>query len=263
MAVALLLGRFCNPGRVEGIAPRNPNLDYNPSRTEPLSLSKARCNRLSPADTQPTNPPDEPSNSPRNDRAEKWVLTKEAFDKLLEHFSNDRDEAAQRFELMRVKLIRFFEWRSCPLPEDAADTVVDRVARRIEEGQNIVNLNAYFMEVAHFVLLEFLKRYRTVTGLDDLREMPDRPPLVDEQKERRMSCLDECLEKLDRDSRDLILEYYQDDGRAKIERRKRMAAALGIPLNALRIRAHRIRSGLEKCVRNSLKSRNETGGTSL
>jgi hypothetical protein len=44
------------------------------------------------------------------------------------------------------------------------------------------------------------------------------------------------------------MDYYQAERRAKIELRQQLAEKLDIPLNALRIRAHRIRATLEKCV---------------
>jgi hypothetical protein len=46
-----------------------------------------------------------------------------------------------------------------------------------------------------------------------------------------------------------VLQYYQEEKRAKIEHRKRLAERLGIELNALRIRAYRIRAELYECIR--------------
>jgi len=46
----------------------------------------------------------------------------------------------------------------------------------------------------------------------------------------------------------LILRYYQGEQRAKIENRRALAERLGLTINALRIRASRIRSRLEACV---------------
>jgi predicted kinase len=43
--------------------------------------------------------------------------------------------------------------------------------------------------------------------------------------------------------------YFEEDSRSKIEGRKVLAGQLKIPLNALRIRVHRIRMQLEQCVR--------------
>ena len=42
----------------------------------------------------------------------------------------------------------------------------------------------------------------------------------------------------------LIVEYYRDTGRQKIERRRALADRLGISMNALAIRASRIRDAL-------------------
>jgi hypothetical protein len=44
------------------------------------------------------------------------------------------------------------------------------------------------------------------------------------------------------------MQYYQDEKRDKIDHRKGLAERLGIPLNALRSRAQRMRDRLEKCV---------------
>jgi len=154
---------------------------------------------------------------------------------------------------MRVKLTRYFEWRSCPLPEDEVDETINRVARRIDEGENISNLSGYFAAVARLVFMESLReRERTSVPLDDIPEVPAAQPFPDEEREARLQCLDRCLEKLPIESRDLILKYHHSEKRAKIELRKQLADGLGIPLNALRIRAHRIRTSLEECVRGCL-----------
>jgi DNA-directed RNA polymerase specialized sigma24 family protein len=65
------------------------------------------------------------------------------------------------------------------------------------------------------------------------------------------------MRKLTDENRELVLRYYQADGRQKIEERKHLAEELGIAPNALRIRAYRIRVALqkclEKCVEDSLR----------
>ena len=71
---------------------------------------------------------------------------------------------------------------------------------------------------------------------------------VVEESPRQM-CLDRCLGGLPVETRRLIRDYYSEEGSAKIRLRRQMAKALGIEMNALRIRAHRIRLGLESCVK--------------
>lgn len=152
---------------------------------------------------------------------------------------------------MRVKLRRFFEWRSSLDPETLVDETINRVARKIDEGENIFNLPGYFSTVARLVFMESLRaRERTSVGLDTIGERPSKVSDEDSQKEIRLRCLDACLDKLPVESRTLILKYYCYERRAKIDLRKELAYGLGIPLNALRIRAYRIRAGLERCVRN-------------
>jgi len=72
------------------------------------------------------------------------------------------------------------------------------------------------------------------------------------EQERRQHCIDQCISKLTTENRELILEYYREEGRAKIDLRKQLADGLRIPLNALRIRAHRIRTYLESCIAKCL-----------
>lgn len=183
----------------------------------------------------------------------KWELNAEAFDKLLEHFSSDRSEAGEQYVKMKVKLERFFEWRSCASAEEKADKTMNRVARRICEGENIHNLPAYFFTVARLVFMESLRdREHTSVPFEEIPEIPAGVPFEDERKEARHRCLDRCLDLLPVESRSLILNYYHDERRAKIDHRKQLAEVRGIPLNALRIRAHRLRISLEKCVRECL-----------
>ena len=185
----------------------------------------------------------------------KWTPTPEAFEKLLAHLSSDPNEAGERYEIIRVKLLRFFEWRSCDSPDHLVDEAFDRVMRRIDEGQTITNLTAYFYETARLIFMESLKeKNRTAAAMVENTPSTVAPvDVVDTNDEPRVQCFDDCLAGLPVESRKLILAYYESDKHEKIVHRKKMAIELAIPLNALRIRAHRIRKDLEKCVKNCLE----------
>ena len=86
-----------------------------------------------------------------------WILTQDAFDQLLSAFAADRESAAQRYEIIRRKLSEFFEARGNDSPPDRVDETINRVARRIAEGEQIKDLNAYFYGVARLVWLENLR----------------------------------------------------------------------------------------------------------
>src|SRR5262245_11802020 len=167
----------------------------------------------------PAKPPKPATDSPPHGE---WSLTREAIDKLLAAFSQDTDEAARQYEALRIRLIRYFEWRSTPLPDNQADEALNRVARRIDEGEQVNNVVAYAYRVAYFVFLETL----TEPELVDIEEMLHPPVIVppteDPEREQRQRCFDSCLEELPTNNRKLILIYYEDERRAKIERRKNL-----------------------------------------
>ena len=194
-----------------------------------------------------------------------WVLTKEALDILLACLDRDQDCAGQKYENIRQGLITFFECRGSSSPEDQADETINRVARRLAEGKQIYveNPASYFYGVARNVLKE---RWQApdpasvpLESLPPMKELSDDPRRLHErqlekyQREQQLECLEHCLEGLASKDRELIGEYYQGETRVKIQNRESLARKLGIPLNALRIRALRIREKLEDCVDQCLK----------
>jgi DNA-directed RNA polymerase specialized sigma24 family protein len=183
-----------------------------------------------------------------------WSLTREALDKLLAAFSPDAEQAAEQYEALRSRLIKFFEWRHVPLADDRGDEVLNRVARRIDDGQQVKNVFAYAYRVAYLVFLETLKEpelvdidQQTISGLTT------EPQFEDTLHERRQRCFDSCLQSLTTNNRKLILVYYEEERGAKIEQRKNLADQLKITVDALRIRTHRIRKRLEECITSCLR----------
>jgi RNA polymerase sigma factor (sigma-70 family) len=177
----------------------------------------------------------------------KWVLTQDLFDKLLSFLDADRDQAGLKYEGLRRRLLKFFEWRGCSAREDLADETLNRLAKNIAAGEQIQNLGAYCIGVARIVFLEALRsRNRELNATRSSSESGAN--VRDEIAERRLECLSRCLGELSEDNRQLFLQYHQGEKSARIEARERLAKELGIPLNALRIRAHRIRAKLESCV---------------
>ena len=179
---------------------------------------------------------------------QKWALNQEAFDKLLVAFEVDRDTAGRKYLEIRNNLTRFFEWRGCSFPEDHADETINRMAKRVFEGEAILNHSGYAMGVARLLLLEINKgRQREQSALAEIGAAPDvYVPEVDD--ESRLTCLRSCLQTLSPDNRELILQYYQGEKGEKIENRKKLLDRLGIPVNTLRMRALRLRERLQACV---------------
>lgn len=209
---------------------------------------------LLPTNEQPDGEAEAQAQEPSDSSSKrKWTPTPEAFEKLLKCLSSDPNEAGERYENIRVKLLRFFEWRSCDSPEHRVDEAFDRVMRRIDEGQTITNVMAYFYETARLIFMESLKeKSRNAAIVENTPTTVAPVDGTDTTDDPRVQCFDNCLEGLPVESRKLILAYYESEKHEKIAHRKKMAIELEIPMNALRIRAHRIRKDLEKCVKTCL-----------
>jgi RNA polymerase sigma factor (sigma-70 family) len=184
---------------------------------------------------------------------QKWTLTQEAFDRLLLALGPDRESGGERYLEIRNNLVRFFEWRGCSFPEDHADETINRLARKVSEGEEILNPAGYAMGVARLLLLEVIKsRQKEQHALNEIGAQPEIYEAEDEG-EGRIDCLRECLQALTPDNRELILQYYQGEKGDKIQNRKKLIEQLGIPINTLRMRALRLREKLQGCVETCLK----------
>lgn len=170
-----------------------------------------------------------------------WVLTQEDFDRLLAWLDPDRDRAGQRYEEIRRRLVKIFACRGCGEADLLADETINRVARRLPEFLDTYKGDpvSYFCGVAQKIHLEYLRRKPAPV-------VPVAQP--DEEAERAYACLEICMAGLTPDNRRLVLQYYAEDKQAKVNHRKELADELGIAINALRIRAFRIRAALQRCV---------------
>lgn len=180
----------------------------------------------------------------------KWSLTQEAFDKLLQALDGERDRAGNAYQETRSHLVRFFEWRGCPFPEDHADETINRVAKRISEGEQIREVRKYFFGVARLLFLEIQKeqaRERRALNSLTVGEIS-----ADESQENSLECLRHCLENISSAQRDLITGYYRGNKSNKIKNRQKLSEQLGIPIGTLRMRALRLREQLELCVETCL-----------
>ncbi|HEV8659103.1 MAG TPA: hypothetical protein VGS96_10785 [Thermoanaerobaculia bacterium] len=182
----------------------------------------------------------------------------EAFEKLLSALANERDAAAEQYERIRLKLLKYFEWRHCPDPVSLADEALDRVARRLDEGVRICSpeLLPYVYGTARNVLFEFRKlQEREARTAAHLRVFGLLVRGDEERKEtdRQLDCLDRCLNDLPEHARALLIRYYQRSGAPKVESRMELARELGIPMNALRIRIHRIKAELLRSIESYMR----------
>ena len=183
-----------------------------------------------------------------------WQLTQEGFDKLLGLLDEDRELAGLQYEQLRQRLIKFFEWRGSFTPEEHADETFNRAARKLVEGEAIQDLSKFVGGVARLLIFEMLEeREREQKALNKIPEPVAVTEIEDEEIDPRLDCFRSCLNELPADQRSLIIDYYREDEQKRIQQRKTLADTLKIPLNALRIRAHRLRGQLDKCINDCMK----------
>lgn len=178
----------------------------------------------------------------------KRELTQKGFDELLAGLSPDRNEAGDKYLRLQKNLVRFFENRGFTSADEHADEVFNRLAKKLESGERFEDASTYALGIARFLALELRKSPLHKTS----NEIPEIPVFQTnaetEEKELSLRCLEKCLSELPAENRALIVGYYQGDKGDKIENRQKLGDKLGIPNNALRSRAVRLREKLEGCI---------------
>jgi len=200
-------------------------------------------------------------------QSKRGFFNETAFHKLLAWLDGGEDSQGEKYLEMRRRLVSYFQRKSCQSPDDLADETLDRVARRLQEEGAIDSPTPahYVYIVARFVLLEYRRKPdRDLLSFEDLLNRGHNPGVAvplrqddvtsDEWEEKRLSCLEHCLQSVAPENRDLIFNYYVGERRAKIENRRALAARLRLTPNALSIRACRIRSKLEDCVNQCMSA---------
>lgn len=193
--------------------------------------------------------------SPRLQK-KKWALTQESFDGLLAWLDSDREQAARKYEEIRLRLIKGFSKFGCEVPEDLADETINRVTKKLPEIEKtyVGDPARYFYAVAHNIHREYLRAPKmTCLPQTDLPSAGPLPGSLLEGTELEYVCLERCMERLTPNNREIILQYYQGEKNIRIKLRKELALRQGINLATLRLRAQRIRDSLRNCILNCLQ----------
>lgn len=178
------------------------------------------------------------------------VITKASFDALLNWLDSDREIAAQKYETIRARLIKIFVYKGCSDAEDLADQTINRVTAKLPDiaGNYTGDPANYFHGVARMIYLESLRRKEISTETFTIAAAAT-------DAEAEFECLMMCLSFLPPQQRELVLDYYVSEKQAKIDHRKELARRLGLTALALRLKAHRTRATLKKCVLQCVSSR--------
>lgn len=154
------------------------------------------------------------------------------------------ERAGEVYESIRQGLVSYFKSQQCPIPEELADEVVDRTARKFREAHD---LSKFIRGIARRVCSEYFRQSKTVT----INEVIESRLCADSHErdpdcEQALENLEKALGTLSPADREVVLEYYRFDGAAKITNRRRLAAALNTSVETLAVRVYRIRRTLRE-----------------
>lgn len=184
-------------------------------------------------------------------------LTRDNFNQLLAWLDDDREQAGQKYEDIRHSLIKILVWNGCHEAEDLADEAINRVIEKVPQlaDEYEGDPKVYFYGVVKNLLREWRRQQAIEKPASSEFVAPVEFTDQAEDPERLFACLEHCLRQLGDSDRQLILQYYQENKQAKIDSRKQIASDLNIGLNALRVKVHRIRAALHKCIERRLSQR--------
>ncbi|HQU85337.1 MAG TPA: sigma-70 family RNA polymerase sigma factor [Pyrinomonadaceae bacterium] len=185
------------------------------------------------------------------------------FEKLLNLLDENRENAGLKYESLRRRLIKFFDWRNCFNSEDLTDEVFERIVKKLSEGEVIQNINAYAATVAQFVFKEYCRRKelknQSIDENPQFEQLESKEKFAEkfeETEDVRQICFANCLQKMDAETRNLLIAYHDTDEATMISARKRLAESLGMNLNTLRIKICRQKTKLEDCTKKCCAEKN-------
>ena len=183
------------------------------------------------------------------------AIPPEAFDEILAWLNPDREVAGEMYVQLRHDLSKLFSWKGCQDPDGLTDEVFDRVARKVHDVRPTYegDPRLYFRAVANNVMKEHFRKVKTQVPLESVDLLKQQVTATQDENTDRSECLQLCLQELSSDKRELILAYYAKEKQAKIQHRNELAQSFGIPVETLRVKAHRIRVSLEQCLERCLK----------
>jgi DNA-directed RNA polymerase specialized sigma24 family protein len=186
--------------------------------------------------------------------------------RLLVRLDSDPAHAWEKYRSLRSRLVKFFGWNQFAFPEELADEVLDRVARK-PANEEIRDVAEFVIGVARNVRLEGYKKNRREFHIEDwpggeesLAEPRDREEEIVSglDHQARLATLHQCLGNLKPADRALALDYYSAEEEKQKVHRQNLASAAGITMTALRVRANRLRDKLEECLKTGLEARRLT-----
>lgn len=182
----------------------------------------------------------------------KGTLTLDAFQAFLAWLAPQKIEDGEAYEKARRRLITFFAGRQCREPESLADKTIDIAVHKMTEIPAEAQPIAYLLGIAKNVFLEYLRDVEKEQNANANSQIYQSHSQL--EVERNHACLDRCLNELLQDERTMLLQYYSQAKRAKIELHRELARRHKLKPNALRNQVFRLNKRMARCVNNCLEN---------
>ncbi|MFL6212791.1 MAG: RNA polymerase sigma factor [Blastocatellia bacterium] len=171
-------------------------------------------------------------------------INEEVFEKMLARLEPDLGDTTARYKQLRLKLIKFFQWKRCHDAEILADETIARTIKNLIKGDAIQadNPYVYVFGIARHVYNEFVRK--EIKGRTLLANFPQPAGEPAESADCRI----ECLLKLPPNKLQLLQEYFLDEKSSQ-----QLAEELNTTLNGLRLQIYRLKRELDSCYEDCRK----------
>lgn len=195
-------------------------------------------------------------------------LTREEFAAFLAVLDDDRSRAAEKYEVLRRKLVKLFERQQCIHTEELADETIDRLVKKLGSEQ-VRDISLFACGIARNICLEVRRKTHRLVSIQDYNQDglpsgdidPEESIIAELGNARGLECLASCLESLPLDYHQLIIKYYQGEKQVRIKQRKDLAKKRGITIEALRSEANGVRDKLRSCVHKCLARKRQVAAS--
>lgn len=179
---------------------------------------------------------------------------------FFENLDSNPDKAAEKYVLLRHRLVRFFNRHGLPTQdaEDAASEVVMRVNRNLSSAtadndvkdqqpdSPIREIELYCFGVARNLRREIYREFNRYGELPDTLSAfqdPARTRFIEQQSQFVRRCIKRVVPLADRD-------WFELYAKADYGEKRLIAAALNVPEESLRVRYHRLLKKVKFCCRD-------------
>ncbi|MFY9553473.1 MAG: sigma factor [Blastocatellia bacterium] len=164
------------------------------------------------------------------------------FEEFLARLEPEIPSTVGQYHRLRIKLIKFFEWRYCRDREGLTDETISRLLKHIREGEQIGKPWGYLYAIATNVYREYMRKAARLVEIKDDLELP----MLD--SDGFVECAKLCFGKLSDDKRLLLAQYYSED-----VSREELARQAGASLAGMRTKIHRLKAELKKCYQECIQ----------